>query len=90
MDHAMKHRQAVIASATSKQTAEQNVDAQIARLAASNESKRIRAINTLGAKWVLHPAYDSRRCAHHHPSFKSSAILTVFLHGRMASEMGRV
>lgn len=90
MDHALKHRQSLIASANTQQTEAQHVDAQIKRLAYGLAAKRIRAINTLGNRWVMHLQYDSRRCAHHSPAFKSSAVLTVFIHGRMASELGLV
>lgn len=90
MDHALKHRQSLLASANTKQTVEQNVDAQIKRLADSLDAKRIAALSALGNRWVLSSSYDSRRCAHHSPSFKGSAVLTVFIAGRMAREMGRV
>lgn len=90
MDMGFCHRQALIASASSQQTAEQHVDAMINRLADSLAAKRIAALNTLGNRWVLSSNYDSRRNAHHSPAFKGSAALTVFIAGRMAREFGRI
>lgn len=86
MDFAIRHRKALIASAITPATVE-DVEK---RLAANLAAKRIRAINTLGSKWVLHPGYNASRCAHHNPSFKSSAVLAVFLAATGGREMGRV
>ncbi len=43
----------------------------------TQEDKRARAIKVLGARWVLHPAYDAKGCAHHAPSYKTSAVLAA-------------
>lgn len=90
MDFALSHRAALIKSAIPALTPDQSVDAELTRNAEFLASARIRAINKLGEKWVLHPAYDARRSAHHHPSFKKSAVLEVFLQGRLSRELGRV
>lgn len=89
-DHAKPIRMQLIQSAIPKLTPDQSADAQILRSAEFLASARIRAINKLGSKWVLSPSYNASRCAHHNPSFKKSAVLEVFLQGRMAREMGRV
>lgn len=89
MDHALKRRQALIASAKPKLTAEQQVDEQIQRLADDLDAKRIRAINQMGSKWMFHPDYDSRRNAHHSPVFKESAVMSMIDAHRKAREFGR-
>lgn len=90
MDYAIEARRAMIKKAVPMITTEQRIDAQIDRLASGLEAKRIRAINTLGKRWVLHPEYDSKRNAHHNSMNKGSAILTAFLHYTGAIAGGRV
>ncbi|WP_412479883.1 hypothetical protein [Azonexus sp. IMCC34839] len=90
MDFATQNRQLIINSVRQLGSAIESCSDVEKRLEHSNQMKRIRAINTLGSKWVLHPEYDSCRCAHHSTAFKKSAVLEVFLQGRMAREMGRV
>lgn len=90
MDHAINHRRAVIDSASSKATQAAHLEATEKRLASSLDAKRIRAINTLGNRWVLHPRYNAAKNAHHNPMHKSSAVLSCFLHLTGAVAEGRV
>lgn len=90
MDHAITTRRAIIDGATSKATEAAHVEALEKRLGASLSAKRIRAINYLGSRWVLHPQYDASRCAHHNPMYKGSAVLTRYLHLCGAIAEGRV
>ena len=79
MDHAIAIRRRVIEQTPRPvETADEIID----RNAASLAAKRIRAINTLGKRWVLHPGYDAKLCAHHNPAYKVSAVLTAWNHWR--------
>jgi hypothetical protein len=87
MDYALSHRRQII-DATPRQV--ETADEIIDRNAVSLNAKRIRAINTLGTRWVHHPDYCASRNTHHNPTFKHSAILSCFLHLRSALTAGRV
>lgn len=90
MDFALETRRALIKEAEPMMTNEERADAIQKRLAAGLEAKRIRAKNILGARWVLHPAYDAARHAHHNPTFKTSAVLALFNTLRGSQAAGRV
>ncbi len=87
MDFAMNHRRALIRSV---KPVNLTADEQIEKLAAGLAAKRIRAITLLGKRWVLHPQYSPAHNEHHRPSYKTSAVLWMFLHLRNAWESGRV
>ena len=90
MDYALSHRQKLINSASSKSTNEAHADAQIKRYADGLVAKRIKSINTLGKRWVLHPEYRAANNAHHNPLHKASAALSAYLHFSGALAAGRV
>lgn len=78
MDYALNFRRALIDSATTQATQNISIDAAQKRLQAGLDAKRIRAINTLGKRWVFHPEYRLANNPHHSPSHKHSAVLATF------------
>lgn len=90
MDFALSTRKRLIHSATSDATEAAHVEAVTDRLAAHLAAARIKALNYLGKKWVLHPDYSVAENPQHSHRSKTSLHLARFLHKSGAMKAGRV